>query len=131
MAKKKSPKKKVSKERVKKAAPRKPAHKKPARKKKVARSKSRSGKLYGTGQIEVAGRSDNRAERAGQSGDDQGLSDRERADSESVEELNDEGQSYEAEVVQGVEDAPDADVSEVKTHEVPEDDVPSEYSDGE
>jgi hypothetical protein len=48
-------------------------------------------------------------------------------DSESVEELVEEGQAFEAEVVEGVEDAPDPDVSEVKTHEVPEDDVPTEY----
>jgi hypothetical protein len=30
-------------------------------------------------------------------------------------------------VVAGIEDAPDPDVAEVKTREVPEDDVPSEY----
>ena len=64
---------------------------------------------------------------AGQSGDDQGLSDVAGADSESVEELLDEGQYYEAEAVSGVEDAPDADVSEVRTRQVPEDDVPPEY----
>jgi hypothetical protein len=64
---------------------------------------------------------------AGQSGDTQGLSDLADADSESVEELIEEGNAYEAEVVEGVEDVPDADVSEVRTHEVPEDDVPEEY----
>lgn len=63
----------------------------------------------------------------GQSGDLQGLSDREGADSESVSELLEEGQSYEAEVVHGVESAKDADQGEVRTHEVPEDDVPEEY----
>ena len=51
----------------------------------------------------------------------------EEADSESVVELLEEGQSFEAEVVRGVENAPDADVAEVTTTEVPEDDVPSEY----
>ena len=66
---------------------------------------------------------------AGQSGDTQGLSDVEEADSESVEELIEEGQSFEAEVIKGVEDAPDPDVAEVHTREVPEDDVPSEYLD--
>jgi hypothetical protein len=44
-----------------------------------------------------------------------------------VEELLEEGQTYEAEVVDGVENARDADQSEVKTREVPEDDVPEEY----
>ena len=64
---------------------------------------------------------------AGQSGDTQGLSDVEEAGSESVEELLEEGQSFEAQVIGGVENAPDADVSEVHTKEVPEDDVPNEY----
>jgi hypothetical protein len=64
---------------------------------------------------------------AGQSGDTQGLSDTEEAGPESVEELVEEGQAFEAEVIAGVEDAPDPDVSEVHTRQVPEDDVPSEY----
>lgn len=64
---------------------------------------------------------------AGQSGDTQGLSDVAEADSESVLELIEEGQSFEAEVISGVENAPDADVAEVHTKQVPEDDVPSEY----
>ena len=65
----------------------------------------------------------------GSSGDGQGLSVVEDVDSESVEELADEGQAFEAEVVSGVENAPDADEGEVKTKEVPEDHVPSEYRD--
>ena len=64
---------------------------------------------------------------AGQSGDTQGLSDAPEADSESVEELLEEGQAFEAEAISGVENAPDADVSEVHTRQVPEDDVPAEY----
>ena len=64
---------------------------------------------------------------AGQSGDTQGMSDIADADSESVEELLEEGQYFEAEAVRAVEDAPDADVEEVHTHQVPEDDVPLEY----
>ena len=64
---------------------------------------------------------------AGQSGDTQGLSDVEEAGSESVEELVEEGQSFEAEVISGVENAPDPDVDEVHTREVPEDDVPAQY----
>jgi hypothetical protein len=64
---------------------------------------------------------------AGQSGDTQGLSDVAEAGSESVEELLEEGQSFEAEAIGGVEDAPDADVAEVHTKQVAEDDVPLEY----
>jgi len=67
------------------------------------------------------------ARSGGQSGDLQGLTNREGADSESVDELLEEGNAFEAEVVKGVEDAPDADEGEVHTHEVPEDDVPEEY----
>jgi hypothetical protein len=55
------------------------------------------------------------------------LSDVAEAGSESVAELVEDGQSFEAEVIGGVEDAPDPDVAEVHTKEVPEDDVPSEY----
>jgi hypothetical protein len=64
---------------------------------------------------------------AGQSGDTQGLSNVAEAGSESVEELVEEGQSFEAEVISGVEDAPGPDIAEVHTKQVPEDDVPSEY----
>ena len=64
---------------------------------------------------------------AGQSGDTQGLSDVAEAGPESVEELVEEGQSFEAEAISGVEDSPDPDQSEVHTKEIPEDDVPSEY----
>jgi hypothetical protein len=63
----------------------------------------------------------------GQSGDTQGLSDVAETDSESVQELLEEGQSFEAEVVSGVENARDPDESEVVTRQVPEDDVPEEY----
>jgi hypothetical protein len=64
---------------------------------------------------------------AGQSGDSQGISDVAGADSESVEELVEEGNSFEAAAVEGVENAKDPDVSEVTTRQVPEDDVPEEY----
>jgi len=62
-------------------------------------------------------------------GDLQGISMSDRADSESVGELLEEGQAFEAEAVKGVEDVLDADQGEVRTHEVPEDDVPEEYLD--
>ncbi len=61
---------------------------------------------------------------AGQSGDIQGLSDVETADSESVRELVEDGQDYEAGIIDGIENAPDADQGEIKTREVPEDEIP-------
>jgi DNA-nicking Smr family endonuclease len=111
VAKKKSAPKKAAKKRV--------AAKKPARKRRSnldpvtfapLDSGSRSGEL---------------------SGDLQGLSNRESADSESVDELVEEGNAFEAEVVDGVERAGDEDEKEVRTREVPEDDVPGEYLDEE
>lgn len=67
----------------------------------------------------------------GQSGDLQGLSNVESADSESVDELVEEGNAFEAGVVTGVEAAGERGDREVRTHEVPEDDVPEEYLDKE
>ena len=61
--------------------------------------------------------------------DSQGLSNTENADSESVGELLEEGNTFEAGVVRGVEQADDADEREVRTREFPEDDVPEEYLD--
>ena len=66
-----------------------------------------------------------------QSGDLQGLSNAETVDSESVGELVEEGNAFEADIVAGVEDAGRHDEREVRTHEVPEDDVPGEYLDKE
>lgn len=66
---------------------------------------------------------------AGQSGDLQGLSNVERADSESIDELIEEGNAFEAAVVTGVEEAEDRGAREVHTREVPEDEVPGEYLD--
>jgi len=68
---------------------------------------------------------------SGQSGDLQGLSNLEAADSESVDELLEEGNAFEADVVKGVQDAGNADEREVHTHEVSQDDVPAEYRDKE
>ena len=70
-----------------------------------------------------------RARAAGQSGDLQGLSDIRSADSESVDELLEEGNAFEADVVKGVEEAGNEPEQEVHTHEVLEDDVPEEYLD--
>lgn len=64
---------------------------------------------------------------AGQSGSGQEIPRDATVDSESVEELLEEGNSFEAGVVFGVENSKDPSVSEVTTHEFPEDDVPGEY----
>jgi hypothetical protein len=96
----------------------------------VAGKKNRKAGIPGRADsIEVVsyGRRGLGARSAGQSGDTQGISAAVRTDSESVEELLEEGQSFEAEVVTGVENAPEPDESEVRTKEVPEDDVPGEY----
>lgn len=65
----------------------------------------------------------------GGAGDYEGVSSEEAADAESPRELLEEGQTFESEAIAGVENAEDPDRSEVKTREVPEDDVPSEYND--
>jgi hypothetical protein len=71
-----------------------------------------------------------RVARAGTgAGDLQGISTVEDVDSESADELLEEGQAFEAGIVSGVERAGNAEESEVVTHEVLEDDVPKEYDD--
>lgn len=118
-----------SKRRPKKLTKRKPAPKR-AGKKAAAASKQPAKKSKRVG--EVAFSFEPRRSRADeQSGDLQGLSRLEAADSESVDELIEEGNAFEADVVAGVESADDADEKEVRTHEVPEDDVPGEYLDKE
>jgi len=138
MATKKMGKKKAKKKKAagKKAAPRKLAKKKAAPKRIVPAKKASAEKKRVRGKSETADsvvfeRRGLGAGWAGQSGDLQGLSGTENADSESVGELLEEGNAFEAEVVKGVEDAGDADEGEVVTHEVPEDDVPGEYRDKE
>jgi hypothetical protein len=111
----------------KKSAPKKKA----AAKRKSARRKaapSRRGVQEVVNPVTIRGRRGLGAASGGQSGDTQGLSQRESVDSESVTELAEEGQDFEAEVVSGVENAKDPDEGEVTTTEVPEDDVPPEYS---
>ena len=66
---------------------------------------------------------------AGQGGATQQISDTSISDSESVEELLEEGNAFEANVIYGVESARDHRTSEVIAHEIPEDDVPGEYLD--
>ena len=124
LKKKAAPRKKVAAK--KKLAPK----KKLAAKKKPIRRKKSSARIKQeiTNRISIRGRRGVGAETGGQSGDTQGLSRMEDADSESVEELLEEGQSFEAEAVSGVENAKDPDESKVTTSEVPEDDVPPEYT---
>jgi hypothetical protein len=78
---------------------------------------------------EAFARQGRRPRPAGQSGDSQGLSNVESADSQSVDELVEEGNAFEADIVTGVERAGSNAEKEVRTHEVPEDDVPGEYLD--
>ena len=58
-------------------------------------------------------------------GDLQGLSSTELFDSESVVELSGEGQDLEAELIEGIEEAPDPDQQEVHVHEAPQKEVPN------
>jgi hypothetical protein len=91
---------------------------KPKRRKRLGRS--------APGEIVSYGRRGLGAASGGQSGDIQGIPAAPDIDSESVEELLEEGQSFEAEVIDGVENAPEPDEGEIRTREVPEDDVPEE-----
>jgi len=113
-----------------KSAARKVSSRKPARRKPAASRSGASRSAELTHRTPV-GRRGLGAESGGQSGDTQGLSRRSYDDSESVEELMEEGQYSEAEAVAGVENAPDADQGEVRTRQFPEDDVPQEYLDEE
>jgi hypothetical protein len=137
MATKKTSKKRTTKKKAasKKAAPKKkPAKKKAAPKRIVRAKKAPAKKKRARGKREIVDSVAFEprglgARSGGQAGDLQGLSGREHADSESVDELLEEGNAFEAGVVKGVEDAGEADEGEVVTHEVPEDDVPGEYRD--
>ena len=121
-----APARRSSRPRVKKKASR----KSPAKRKRASvASAVRRSAPRPRARVEPVGRRGLGAESGGQSGDTERISRSEIADSESVEELLEEGQAFEAGVVDGVENAPDADKGEVRTREVPEDDVPQEYLD--
>ena len=134
---------KLAKKRVtpkKKLAKKKAAPKKAKLKTEAGGKKTTGGKTAGALKEQVRGKNQSvdtvafaleglEARSGEQSGDLQGLSNVEGADSESVDELLEEGNAFEADVVKGVEDAEDADEGEVRTHEVPQDDVPGEYLD--
>jgi predicted Ser/Thr protein kinase len=79
---------------------------------------TRPGEIMGTPEWWRGGASDIQHREANQSGDLQGLSTVEGADSESVDEFLKEGNPLEADVVMGAEDAGDADGGEVRTLEV-------------
>jgi len=114
---------------AKKASPK----RKPAARKKPVRESA----VMGSQSVETvplsAVRPKSRSARAGSSGegggDYSGISVVEGADSESPRELIEEGQTFEAGIVDAVQNAPNADQGEVRTREVPEDDVPTEYDD--
>jgi hypothetical protein len=155
MATKKKTKKKAKKSAGRKVTPAKKQSKKAGPPKKLAKrtsapkrvaAKKKGSKNASTGKTARAGvkepRKRRRSRRASdfdrelpeprsgaQSGDLQGLSDVESADSESVDELVEEGNAFEAGVVTGVEEADEREGREVHTREVPEDDVPGEYVD--
>lgn len=99
---------------------------KPARRRRITRVR---GSATGAGEVSLPVRPGFGPGSGGQSGDIEGLPDAPGANSESVEELAEEGQSFEAELIDAVEVSPDPDEAEVKTREVPEDDVPKEYDD--
>ena len=103
------------------------AKKKSATKKKPVAKKATRRRAEVINPVTPTGRRGLGPESGGQSGDTQGLSRRSYDDSESVEELMEEGQYMEAEAVSGVENARDADQGEVRTTQFPEDDVPEEY----
>jgi hypothetical protein len=105
------------------------ANKKRTRAKAATASKKQPRGIGRRTNIEPFAAQEVRGRAAGQSGSLQGLSDAAGADSESVDELVEEGNAFEAGIVSGVEAADRADGQEVHTHEVPEDDVPGEYLD--
>ncbi len=137
---KRAPRKRAKARRGKKTAAKKTPASKATARKATARKKSGRKTKGGSTPRRDRGEADSRVEApleerglgpeaGGQSGDTEGLSREELAASESVEELLEEGQAFEAGIISGVENAPDADKGGVRTREVPEDDVPQEYLD--
>lgn len=127
------------------AAQKQSSKKKPAPKKAIARKKTAASRKTAINRTATAptrqvreksfpvGRPSSRrglgSDVGGQSGDLQGLSRRRGPDSETVEELLEEGNAFEADVVSGVEAADNTDEQPVRTHEISEDDIPGEYLD--
>jgi hypothetical protein len=113
---------------AKKGAPKRKAARKPAGRRRPARRTEAGPGSQSVETVRLKRRARTAAAGAG-GGDFGGVSVVEGADSESPEELLEEGQTFEAGIVSGVENAPDPDQGEVRTHEVPQDDVPEEYDD--
>jgi hypothetical protein len=105
-------------------------HKRPARRRRVRENEDVLGN-QGIQKVPLSAiRPKARSARVGGgAGDYRGVSVVEGADSESPKELLEEGQTFESGVVSGVQNAPSADQGEVRTREVPMDDVPLEYDD--
>jgi len=112
----------------KKRAPKQKAARKPAGRRRPARQTQVVLGSQSVETVQLKRRAHTAAAGAG-GGDFDGVSVVEGADSESPEELLEEGQTFEAGIVSGVENAPDPDQGEVRTHEVPQDEVPEEYDD--
>jgi len=133
---KKSVKKRVARRAKPKRAKKAGRAEKPVRRRAVRRSRTARETSSGSERSSLGGSTFEPAERltkrglgdgaAGQSGDLQGLPRAIDVDSESVEELIEEGQSFEADAISGVENAPDADQGEIRIHERPEDELPFE-----
>jgi hypothetical protein len=139
-AKKQTPKKSVTKKvaKKKKAAVRAAAKKKTGSKQsagpvsaKAVRKQPRKGSRNRDSGSAAFRREPARSRGGEEAGDLQGLSNVESVDSESVDELLEEGNAFEAGIVAGVEDSGQREGQEVRTREVPEDDVPEEYLDPE
>jgi hypothetical protein len=119
---------KPKKSKTKKAAKNTVTKKKVAPKRRVQKSSGTRKSPLGK-KAEIVRRPRSSVSRATQAGDLQGLSRKAEVDSESVNDLLEEGNAWEAGIVKGVEDSPNADEGEVRTREVLEDDVPEEYLD--
>ena len=113
---------------TKKAAPKRKATRRPAARRRPVRPTQAVMGSQNVETVHLKRRARTATAGAG-GGDFGGVSVVEGAGSESADELLEEGQAFEAGIVSGVEDAPDADQGEVRTHEVSQDDVPEEYDD--
>src|ERR1039458_10342920 len=115
----------------KRRTPKKLAERKAAPKKATAQTKTLARTTGGKTKSEINKKNPNATQKLGasasrrkssglQSGDLEGLSKVESVDSESVDELMEEGSAFEAGIVSGVENSRERDRSEVRTREVPE-----------
>jgi len=104
---------------------------KPSAKKAVKHTSSRKTRNRNRVPDQIPARVRLQSDSEEEAGDLQGLGRLAEADSESARELLEEGNAFEADVVSGVEAAGDKPGREVRTRQVPEDDVPEEYLDNE